>query len=34
LLKTLPPRLADDPQAGQALLSEEWFSGVSPGGIS
>ena len=25
LLKTLPPRLADDPQAGQALLSEEWF---------
>ena len=25
LLKTLPPRLADDPQAGQALLSEEWL---------
>lgn len=25
LLKTLPARLADDPQAGQALLSEEWF---------
>lgn len=25
LLKTLPTRLADDPQAGQALLSEEWF---------
>lgn len=25
LLKTLPVRLADDPQAGQALLSEEWF---------
>ncbi|EPA92551.1 bifunctional protein-serine/threonine kinase/phosphatase [Pseudomonas umsongensis] len=25
LLKTLPPRLHDDHQAGQALLSEEWF---------
>lgn len=25
LLKTLPARLADDPKAGQALLSEEWF---------
>ncbi|WDR38179.1 bifunctional protein-serine/threonine kinase/phosphatase [Pseudomonas serboccidentalis] len=25
LLKTLPARLADDPQTGQALLSEEWF---------
>lgn len=25
LLKTLPSRLADVPQAGQALLSEEWF---------
>jgi serine/threonine protein phosphatase PrpC len=25
LLKTLPGRLHDDPQAGQALLSEEWF---------
>ncbi|MHA3738925.1 protein kinase domain-containing protein [Pseudomonas sp. Eth.TT006] len=25
LLKTLPARLADDPQAGQALLAEEWF---------
>ena len=25
LLKTLPGRLQDDPQAGQALLSEEWF---------
>ncbi len=25
LLKTLPTRLADHPQAGQALLSEEWF---------
>ncbi len=25
LLKTLPARLEDDPQAGQALLSEEWF---------
>jgi len=25
LLKTLPTRLADDAQAGQALLSEEWF---------
>ncbi|EZP31774.1 bifunctional protein-serine/threonine kinase/phosphatase [Pseudomonas sp. RIT288] len=25
LLKTLPARLADDPLAGQALLSEEWF---------
>ncbi|MFW9079962.1 protein kinase domain-containing protein [Pseudomonas sp. P2757] len=25
LLKTLPVRLADDAQAGQALLSEEWF---------
>ncbi|MGX9864992.1 bifunctional protein-serine/threonine kinase/phosphatase [Pseudomonas moraviensis] len=25
LLKTLPTRLANDPQAGQALLSEEWF---------
>ncbi len=26
LLKTLPARLADDPQTGQALLSEEWKS--------
>jgi serine/threonine protein phosphatase PrpC len=25
LLKTLPSRSADDPHAGQALLSEEWF---------
>lgn len=25
LLKTLPPRLADDTHAGQALLAEEWF---------
>ena len=25
LLKTLPSRNADDPHAGQALLSEEWF---------
>ncbi|KAE9643506.1 bifunctional protein-serine/threonine kinase/phosphatase [Pseudomonas sp. PB106] len=25
LLKTLPLRLAQDPQTGQALLSEEWF---------
>ncbi|MCF4994599.1 protein kinase [Pseudomonas syringae] len=25
LLKTLPVRLAEDPQAAQALLSEEWF---------
>ena len=25
LLKTLPGRLHDDPQAAQALLSEEWF---------
>ena len=25
LLKTLPPHLHDDPLAGQALLSEEWF---------
>ncbi|PWB33072.1 protein kinase [Pseudomonas sp. NDM] len=25
LLKTLPTRLANDPHAGQALLSEEWF---------
>jgi serine/threonine protein phosphatase PrpC len=25
LLKTLPGRLHDDPQAGQSLLAEEWF---------
>jgi len=25
LLKTLPSRSSDDPRAGQALLSEEWF---------